>query len=121
MKEPMETNEAPLVPFDILLRSAGAGKLPTAQNIDQFKPPAGDIEKCRRWLIAKGVTCHPTEFGLACEATPALFGLLFSTEVEYDESTGDLIRWRCSRPPRPPQELESYIQQITITAPPEFF
>ena len=66
-----------MVEFDILLKAPGSGKTPRVDNIDQFKPPAEDIAKCRRWLASQGVTCHSTDFGLACSATVEIFEALF--------------------------------------------
>jgi hypothetical protein len=116
----MENNLSDIISFDILLKSAGTGRFPHVGNIDLFRPPPGNIEKCHRWLASKGVTCHPTEFGLVCGAPAGLFEILFSTKVKRNISGSGTPSWECISPPRLPPEIEEYVEQITISAPPEW-
>lgn len=110
------------VSFDVLLRAPGSGSVPHLTTIDQFRPPAEAIEKCRHCLSAGGVTCRATDFGLACTATRERFELLF--RVRLRPVTG------CAPGMPPfeivgeihlPQAIEEDVEQITLSAPPEFF
>ena len=117
----MENKRSNIIQFDILLKPAGASKTPHVNNIDQFRPPAENIEICRRWLASKGVMCHSTDFGLACNAPVKLFETLFSTRVKRSKSGPAMPPWHCSSPPESPLEIEEYIDQISISAPPELY
>lgn len=117
----MEKRDLNVINFDILLKPAGSNKIPLVDNIDQFRPPAENIEKCRRWLTSKGVTCHSTDFGLACSTPLETFEILFDTKVEHSRSGPGMPSWRCSSPPKAPPEIEEHIDQITISAPPELY
>jgi len=117
----MENNLLNTIHFDILLRSAGSGKTPDVSNIDQFRPPPENIEKCRCWLASKRITCHSTDFGLACSASVELFETLFSTKVKRSGLGPGMPPWHCSSPPKGPREIEEYIDQISISAPPELY
>lgn len=110
-----------MIQFDILLKPAGSFDKPHVNNIDLFRPLSENIEKCHRWLSSKGVTCHPTDFGLACSAPAELFESLFSTKVERSELKIVAPPWNCSPPPKAPLEIEEYIDQISIAAIPELY
>jgi len=110
-----------LIGFDILLKAPASGKTAHVGNIDKFKPPPENIVKCHRWLAAKGVTCHATDFGLACQAPAEQFESLFSTKVKRTSSTAGDPGWHCLSPPKAPPEIEAYVDQISIPAPPEFY
>ena len=71
------------VQFDILLRAPGSGGSPSVETIQQFRPDPGVIEECRRHLALRGITCHATDFGLACGAPRALFEEVFSTHLKW--------------------------------------
>jgi hypothetical protein len=116
-----EKSPSDIVEFDILLKAPGSGKTPHVDNIDQFKPPAENIAKCRRWLASQGVTCHSTDFGLACSATAEVFEALFSTKLERISSAPGAPCWGCTSPPQAPDEIEDYVDQISIAAPPELY
>lgn len=117
----MNEKQSNIVGFDILLRAPASGKTPSLENIDRFKPPPENIEKCHQWLASKGVTCHPTEFGLACSAPAEVFESLFNTKVKRGKSAPGVPPWHCSTPPKPPHEIEEYVDQISIPAPPKFY
>ncbi len=107
--------------FDVLLKSSASGGMPSLNNIEQFKPPQENIAKCNRWLTSKGVTCHATDFGLACSAPAELFETLFSTKVKYTRSSPGAPCWHSTSHIKVPLEIAEYIDQISISAPPEFF
>ncbi len=117
----MKNNRSNMIQFDILLRSAASGEIPDISNIGQFRADLEDIEKCRRWLASKGITCYSTAFGLACSAPVALFETLFCTKVQHGDLTPGMPPGRCSSPPKAPPEIEKYVDQISISAQPEFF
>lgn len=117
----MEEKDLNIIHFDILLKPAGSNKTPVVDNIDQFRPHAEIIEKCRRWLTSKGITCHSTDFGLACSAPLKIFEILFNTKVEQSGSGPGMPPRRCSSPPKAPPEIEEHVDQITISAPPELY
>ena len=110
------------VSFDVLLRAPGSGRVPNLTTIDQFRPPAEAIEKCRRCLSADGVTCHATDFGLACTATRERFESLFRVRLR------PVAGFAPGMPPfqivgeiHLPQVIREDVKQITLSAPPEFF
>ena len=117
----MDEDHLNIIGFDILLKAPGSGKTPHVGNIDQFKPPPENIVKCHRWLASKGVTCHSTDFGLACSVPAELFEKLFSTKVKRSKSASGAPSWSCSSPPKAPRDIEEFVDQISISAPPEFF
>ena len=117
----MKDEELPPIDFDILIRSAASGKEVDVSNIQEFRPDPADIEKCRRWLLSKGVTCHPTDFGLVCSTSRESFESLFSTQINRNRPSPGKPIWTCQRDPQPPREIADCIEQITISAPPELF
>jgi len=117
----MDKDPSHIIGFDILLKAPGSGKTPHVGHIDQFKPPPENIVKCHRWLTSKGVTCHSTDFGLACSASAELFEKVFSTKVKRSKSASGVPSLSCSSPPKAPRDIEEYVDQISISAPPEFF
>ncbi len=117
----MEKSPSDIIEFDVLLKPAGSSNTPNIDNIEQFQPSSDDIEKCRRWFISKGVTSHATDFGLACSAPAKLFEDLFQTKVKQSTPAPGTPPWQCSSEPKAPFEIENYIDQISISAPPELF
>ncbi|MHC4640345.1 MAG: protease pro-enzyme activation domain-containing protein [Planctomycetota bacterium] len=117
----MEQNSSDIIEFDILLKPAGSSKTPDLVNIEQFQPSPADIEKCRRWFISKGVTSYATDFGLACSAPAKLFEELFQTKVKQSAPAPGTPAWQCSPEPKAPSEIKNYIDQISISVPPELF
>jgi hypothetical protein len=109
------------IDFNVLVRSQASGQTPDLSNIDLFRPDPEDIEKCRQWLGRKGVTCYPTDFGLACHASRDLFESLFSTRLEPQEQRPGKPQCRLQRDPKIPAEIADYITEITLTVPPELF
>jgi hypothetical protein len=109
------------VQFDILLKSPGSGQRPNVGNIDQFRPAPETMETCRRWLVAQGIDCYATDFGLACSAEKGTFETLFGTELRPDAGVSGTPSWQCTSPPKPPDEIREYVEQISIAAPPELF
>lgn len=109
----------PRVEFEILLRSAGSGRIPTTRNVEEFRPDAETIELVLRWLQSRGVEARPTGFSLACSAPPAVFQALFGAKpiapYRKDES------WRLDGPVRVPAELADAIEDVTLSRRPELF
>jgi len=112
-----------IVNFDILLRSqaSDADVAATVYTIDEFRPSPDAIEECRRWLTLKGITCHPTGFGLACSAPETIFISLFPKRrdtrpprenEEKDESIGEF---------EPPNAIAHLIDQITLSQMPDLY
>ena len=117
----MKDKRSNIIQFDILLKPADSSEILQVNNIDQFRPPPENIEKCHRWLTSKGVTCYRTDFGLACSAPAELFESLFSTKVERSKLKIAAPPWHCSLPPKAPPEIGEYIDQISITVLPELY
>ncbi|UCE36200.1 MAG: hypothetical protein JSW00_11710 [Thermoplasmata archaeon] len=109
------------VAFDILLRSPASGQQPSVSTIDQFRPPHEEIERCRRYLVSRGVEAHATEFGLACKAPRDLFESLFAVSLKPTKPVKGTPPFKMVGEPKPPMEIAEAIEQITISAPPEFF
>ena len=117
----MASNSVDQVSFDLLLRTAGSGRIPTVENIHEFHAPAEEIEKCRRWFASQGITCHATQFGLACTATRESFESIFSVRLTPTQGGPGAHSHQMSEEAKPPPELADLIDQITLSAPPEFF
>lgn len=102
--------------FNVLLRGHGAGRSRGSRVVDRARPRREDVETCRRWLDARGVTCHPLEFGLACESTPESFERLFAVKVRPAGGGFEL-----EGQPTPPAEIAPLIEQVTLERAPEMF
>lgn len=109
------------VMFDILLRSAGSGRLPHAGNVQDFRAPAEEIECCRRWFAAAGLLLHATPFGLSGSTSRETFQTVFRVKLEPTDGAPGQPRFKAVTEPLPPPELAEAIDQITLSAPPEFF
>ncbi len=118
----MTTSEAERVVFEILLRAPGSGGIPSLDTIAQHRPDPGAIEVCRRVLAAGGVTCHPTDFGLVCDAPREVFESLFRVKLgRIHDRQPARPAWVVEEEPRPPEAIASYVDQVTISSEPEFF
>lgn len=109
------------VMFDILLRSAASGKQPHVDNVQEFRAPAAEIERCRRWFAAQGLILHATPFGLSGSASRETFEQIFRTELKATDGAPGQPAFETTAGLEPPAELADAIDQITLTAPPEFF
>lgn len=111
------------VAFDLLLKgpAAASGRQPSVGEIEQFKPPPEAVERCRRWLAARAVTCHATDFGLACTAAPGRFTELFGVALEPAAAGPGLPALRMAGEPRPPEPIADLVDQVTLSAAPELF
>ena len=117
----MARNKSDNIEFDILVRAEALGETPDVSNIDRFRPDPEDVENCRRWLDSKGVACYITEFGLACSASRHLFESLFSTQVKRSKQRSGKPPWQLLTDPVPPPEIADYIEDVTVSVPPELF
>jgi hypothetical protein len=118
MSEPGERIE-----FDILLKGpeSDVDAPVTVDTVAGRRPSVETIERCRRWLEGRGVTCHPSAFGLACSAPKQLFESLFDVDLATTGAAPGTPPYRMSRPARPPDPIAELVDQITISAPPELF
>lgn len=117
----MEQKNFDNIEFDILVRAEASGEIPNIKNIDRFRPDPEDVEYCRRWLYSNGVTCYITEFGLVCNASRQLFESLFSTQVKPSKQRSGKPPWQLLNDPVPPPEIADYIEDVTVSVPPELF
>ena len=104
------------VMFDILLRSAGSGRLPDVHNVGEFYADAADIESCRKWFAERGIDVHATAFGLSGSAPREVFEDVFAARLERGDS-GYIVLVE----PVVPAELEALIDQVTVAASPALF
>ena len=109
------------VSFDILLRSAGAGREASVASVESFKPTPDDIAKCHRWLLSKGFSAHMTEFGLTCSAPKVLFEETFSVSLQPSGGEAGQPAFVMSGPVIPPDEIAELVDQVTITPLPILF
>ena len=110
------------IAFDVLLRGAADDVSVAPADIDALKPPPESIERCFRWLTAQGITCHRTDFGLACESEIDLFQSVFQVEVDSDQPRPDTpATYHLRGELRVPPEIEPLVLQVTIAQPPAFF
>ena len=105
-----------------MLRGATDDLSVAPANIDALKPPPESIERCFLWLTAQGITCHRTDFGLACECGLDLFQSVFQVAVDSEEpGAGMPARHDLRGELRVPPEIEPFVLQVTIAQPPVFF
>lgn len=110
------------IAFDVLLRGATDDLSVAPANIDSLKPSPDAIERCFRLLTGRGITCHRTDFGLACESTIDLFETVFQVRVDADSSGPNApVTYHLRGEPRPPSEIGSLILQVTISQLPTYF
>lgn len=107
------------VQFDVLIKSSASGKTPSLENIEEFKPDSNHIEICLRWFRSQGVSVYATDFGLAGETSSATFEKLFKVSLIPAESKGN--GWTIEGVLHIPAPIADYIDQITLTAPPELY
>src|SRR5262245_42193559 len=106
------------VAFEILLHSPGSGQRPTVHNIEQFRPDPATAELVRQWLIARGVDAHPTEFGVACSTSPAIFEEIFGARpVPGDQGRPG---WRLQGSITVPAEIADHVEDVTLAQRPEW-
>lgn len=110
----------PPVAFDVLLKSPGGRRTPTAATIDDFHADPEALATCQRWLGTHGVTAHPTPFGLGCSAPAATFESLFGVTLTAVAAKGRPA-WRMDGTPRVPEAIARFVEDVTITATPEPF
>ncbi len=110
------------ISFDVLVRGETADVPVTPANLDKVRPPPEAVERCFRYLTQQGITCHRTNFGLACEARVELFESLFEVRVTKQQASPAAAPiFQMQDKPRPPREIENLISQVTVAPPPSFF
>ncbi|MCP4688608.1 MAG: hypothetical protein GY859_11190 [Desulfobacterales bacterium] len=109
------------VQFDVLIKGRSAGQTPNLKNIDGFKPTPEDIEICLRWFARQGIAAHPTEFGLAGETDRDAFESVLKVRLVRTGPGSAGPPFTMSSAPSLPGEIAGLIDQITLSAPPEFF
>jgi hypothetical protein len=110
-----------MVSFEIVLRTPGSGRIPTVQNIDQFRPDPEKLEFVRRWLHARGVVAHATGFGLACSATATVFEGLFGVTLRPLEEVAGGAAWQVDGPICLPPEIAGLVDEVILSRTPELF
>ncbi len=110
-----------IVSFDVLLRGRGGDVPPSAATIEQLRAPPEHIERCNRWLSAQGITCHTTDFGLACESPVELFERVFGVSLERRATGGGRPSFQLTQDPQVPEEIAPLVDQITLAPPPTYF
>ena len=116
-----ETSEFDIVNINIILKSGSPETDIHVNTIKNFIPDSGDLERCRRYLISRGVTCHPTSFGLACSAPKEVIEKVFKTKLKTNENESISSMRQFLIKPEIPVEIEKYVEQITLEIPPELF
>lgn len=110
----------PVVEFEVLVRGPSAGAPPSVETVEGLRPRPADLERCRRYLADRGVTCHATDFGLACSAPRRLVEALLGSQLEPVESTTG-PPWRFVGAPRAPDDIAELVEQVSLVARPELF
>ena len=110
------------ISFDVLLHGKTDDVSVAAADVDKLRPSPQAIETCHRWLSQQGVTCHRTDFGLACEADVELFEALFKVRVvKHQASPAAAAVYLMDDEPQPPQEIKELVSQVTVAQPPTYF
>jgi hypothetical protein len=114
-------SEGDQVMFDILLHSAGSGRIPHSENVQDFYASPDDIEHCRRWFADHNMILHATPFGLSGSAPRNEFEAMFAADlVPIDTLPGEL-GYKILIEPKSPQALRDLIDQISVTSAPALF
>lgn len=112
--------EEPAINFDILLGKRGGA--PTVETVEAYRANPELVERCRRWLAARGVSAHATPFGLACSAPGKVIEELFGTSLAAEPaSRPGTPPYRFVGAPRLPADFPADAAEITLSAEPEFF
>lgn len=91
--------------LDVLVRAHDSPERITVENIGRARPDPDVVERCRRWLAARGLECHATDFGVVCKGHREQVARVFGSATA----------------PRPPAEIARFVEQVSVTPPPEFF
>jgi hypothetical protein len=110
-----------LVQFDVLLRTEASNTPATLNNIEAFRPDAGDLQICLKWFQQQGMRVYATDFGLAGEATPQAFEALFQVKLAPAAAEDPGPPGRISGDLQVPTPIKAYIDQISLSQPPEMF
>lgn len=113
---------AQAIQFDVLLRGPGGSGIPSVATIDSFKPNPDDLVRAERWFAARGVSVYKTEFGLSCAAPAPVFESIFQVHLRIQsEPAPGTAPAGYEGSLHIPDELRDIIDQVSLTAPPEFF
>ena len=115
----MSKETSSIIAFDVLLRGETDDVSVAAVDLDNLRPPPEAMERCFRWLSNQGVTCHKTEFGLACEAKVERFETLFGVRIIKEQSVTPTCDLEVE--PQAPADIADLVLQITVVKPPTFF
>lgn len=107
--------------FDILLQPAAPGAAARPGDAERLYPPRHEIERCRRWLSARGLSVYPTAFGLAGNASRRAFEEVFRVQLRASGAGPGQPAFEPATEPRAPEELADVIESITVGAAPELF
>ena len=108
------------ITFEVLLKPAGSSE-PSIATIDELRPEAGRIEFCTRWLIRQGFEAHPAQFSITCTGELGLFERTFGVEAKsVGPRTGE-PEYELSGKPTVPTAIGDHVEEITVSASPEFF
>jgi hypothetical protein len=114
-------NEVDNVMFDILLHSAGSGRLPHGGNVQDFYASPDDIEQCRRWFAERDMILHATAFGLSGSAPREQFESVFAAKLSPNDSKQGQPGYKVLVEPKPPDDLREMIDQVSVISVPELF
>lgn len=114
-------SEADQVMFDILLHTAGSGRLPHSDNVQDFYVSPDDIERCRRWFADHDMILHATPFGLSGSASRGEFEAMFAAKLAPIDALPGEPEYRILIEPKSPQALRDVIDQISVVPVPAFF
>ena len=109
------------VEIEVLLKPPRAGDVPHIGAMAEFKPDPGDIERCRRWFAARGLTAHATDFGLVCSGPKPLVEELFQTRLITTEGQPGAPPFAPEGALQAPAELADLIENITLPGRPILF
>ncbi len=110
------------VAFDILLKADAAPDTASLATIEALRPEPEEIERCRRWLVTRGVNAHSSGFGISCTAPAPVFEALFNVKVEFCDPLPGQSSYRIvDGSPDLPKEIADMVDQVTLSVTPEFF
>lgn len=112
--------EVDVVAFDVLLKASTEAE-PNLATVPALRVSPEVVNRCRLWFGRRGVEVYSTDFGLACRAPRSVFESLFGVHLERTEESPGMPNFAIKGSIRMPSEIAEFVDQITLTASPEFF
>lgn len=106
------------ITLDVLL-TPGSDVPATTDTLDVVRPPAECMAQCLRWFTDRGIEAYPGDFSITLIGTVSVFTELFGVDLIETNEPGPEFAF--AGIPELSPEISAAIQEITVTAKPDFF